>query len=58
MKEGQTFKVDSYNVKQYENERFVDIVTVVETPTKRQKTVLCYSPKYMANVLISKIDLK
>lgn len=34
-------KVDSYNVKQYENERFVDVVELLEKPCG--KYVLCYS---------------
>lgn len=48
-------KVDSYNVKQYENERFVDIVELLEKP--KNKYVLCYSKKYRANVLIPKNEL-
>lgn len=48
-------KVDSYNVKQYENERFVDYVILLEKP--KNKYVLCYSKKYRANVLIPKNEL-
>jgi len=58
MKKGTICKVDSYRVSQYENERFVDNVKVLEKPTKNAKRVLCYSPKYRANVLIYKSDLK
>ena len=50
-------KVDSYEVKQYENERFVDIVELLEKPKRNSKLVLCYSPKYRANVLIPRKEL-
>jgi hypothetical protein len=46
---GIKMKVDSYNVKQYEGERFVDDVEVLEYQGEYS---LCYSPKYRANVLI------
>jgi len=48
------FKVDSYKVKQYENERFVDTIELLEDIDK--KYFLCYSPKYRANVLVLKAD--
>lgn len=55
MKDKIKAKIDSYNVKQYENERFVDIVELLEKP--KNKYVLCYSKKYRANVLIPKNEL-
>ena len=58
MKKGQSYKVDSYLIKQYEGERFVDTVVVIETRKKFERTVLCYSSKYMANVLIPTGELK
>jgi len=58
MKEGNTYNIDTYRVSQYEGERVVDMVTVLETPKKNDKRVLCHSPKLMANVLIYKSDLK
>jgi len=57
MKEGDKFKIDTYRVSQYENERVVDEVTLLETPTTRHKKVLVYSPKLMANVVVFKEDL-
>lgn len=58
MKKGAKYHVDSYRVAQYENERIVDIVTIIEPPKKYAKKVLCYSPKLMANILVYKNDLK
>jgi hypothetical protein len=52
------YHIDSYRVSQYENERIVDVVEVVETPKKNAKKVLCYSPKLMANILVFRNDLK
>lgn len=49
------FKVDSYNVCQYEDTRFVDVVELIEAADK--KYILCYSPKYRANVLIPRSEL-
>jgi hypothetical protein len=55
---GETYSVDTYNVKQYEGKRITDTVTIVdEEVLDRKKWVLCYSPKLMANVLISRNDL-
>ena len=53
------FKLDSYGVKQYENERVVDTVTLDESekfPFKK-KYVLVYSPLYRANILAPARDL-
>lgn len=47
-------KVDSYKVKQYEDLRFVDTVTVLEI---QGKYALCYSPTYRADVLIPRKEL-
>jgi hypothetical protein len=58
IKKNDKFRIDTYRVSQYENERVVDVVTVVEVPTKAQKKVLVYSPKLQANVLVFKSDLK
>lgn len=55
---GQKYKIDSYRVSQYENERIVDIVEVVESPKKFQKKVLCFSPKLQANILVFATDMK
>lgn len=52
------YKIDSYRVSQYENERIVDTVTVVEVPEKNQKKVLVHSPKLQANVLVFRNELK
>ena len=57
MKVGDKFKIDTYRVSQYENERIVDEVTIVEEPKRNQKKVLVHSPKLQANVLIFKKDL-
>ena len=52
---GKRFKVDSYEVGEYKGERFVDevVVLVIEN-----LGVLCYSPKYRANVLVWRKDLR
>ena len=50
-------RIDCYNVKQYENERFVDVVNILENAKRNQRFVLCYSPKYRANVLIPEKEL-
>ena len=57
MKVGDKFKIDTYRVSQYKNERVVDEVTILEEPKRNQKKVLVYSPKLQANVLIFKKDL-
>jgi hypothetical protein len=48
-------KVDSYEVEQYKDTRFVDTVQVLDTFGRKS---LCYSPKYRANVLILISDLQ
>ena len=58
MKESNIYKIDSHRVSQYENERIVDTVTVIETPKKGAKKVLVHSPKLMANILVYRKDLK
>lgn len=56
--EPQMFRIDSDRVSQYEGERVVDTVTLVEEPKKGAKKVLVYSPKLQANVLVYRKDLK
>ena len=58
MKKNDTYKIDSYNVKQYENMRIVDIVTLIETPKKYSKLILVYSPLLRANILVKRNELK
>lgn len=58
MKENDKYHIDTDRVSQYEGERVVDNVTIVEAPTKHQKKVLVHSPKLQANVLVFKTDLK
>ena len=53
-----TFHVDTYLVKQYEDTRVVDDVTVLSAPSAKAKQVLCYSPYLRANVLIPIGELK
>lgn len=55
--QGRVLQLDSYQVKQYENERIVDEVEVLEPSSARAKWVLVYSPKLMANILVPKSDL-
>ncbi len=52
------YKIDSDRVSQYEGERVVDTVTLLEEPKKGAKKVLVYSPKLQANVLVYRKDLK
>ena len=40
MKENDKYHIDTDRVSQYEGERVVDNVTIVEAPTKHQKKVL------------------
>ena len=58
MKEGDKFHIDTDSVSQYENERIVDDVELLETPKKYSKKVLVYSPKLRADILVNKRDLK
>jgi len=58
MKQGDKFHIDTYEVKQYENERIVDDVEVIDPFLKRSRYALVYSPKLNANVLVKKTDLK
>jgi len=51
VKEGQIYHIDSYNVKQYEGERVVDDVTILETPIGKTM-VLVHSQKLGADVLV------
>ena len=55
-KVGAKYSVDSYNVRQYRGERFVDKVNVL-VDLERSRSVLCYSPKYRVNVLVLRKDL-
>lgn len=52
------YKIDSDRVSQYEGERVVDTVTLIEEPKKGAKKALVYSPKLQANVLVYRKDLK
>lgn len=58
MKAGNAYNIDTYRVSQYEGERIIDKVSVVEVPKKTDKKVLVHSPKLMANILVYKSDLK
>ena len=58
MKKNQKFRIDSYRVSQYENERIADTVTILEIPKRFAKKVLCYSPMLKANILVFRNDLK
>jgi len=48
------YKIDTYDVKQYENKRIVDVVKILEI---KNKYCLCYSPLLRANILVKKSDL-
>jgi hypothetical protein len=50
------YKVDSYRVKQYENERIVCEVEVIED-CKYKKFILCYSESLRANLLVPRKDI-
>jgi hypothetical protein len=52
------YKVDSYRVSQYENQRIVDTVTLLENPKKCAKKAIVYSPMLRANVRVYLSDLK
>ena len=56
--EPQMYRIDSDRVSQYEGERVVDTVTLLEEPKKGAKKALVYSPKLQANVLVYRKDLK
>lgn len=52
------FKLDSYRVKQYENERIVDIVDYIpDVKDKNKQYVLVHSPKLKAEILAPKKDM-
>ncbi len=57
---GDIFRIDTYDVQQYENERIVDTVTVIDESKNldRKKWILCQSPKLFANILVARHDLK
>lgn len=57
IEENKTYHIDCNNVKQYENERIVDDVTVI-TVTPRSPLVLVYSPKLRADILVRRKELK
>ena len=57
-KTGSRFHIDTGDIPQYENERIVDDVEVVDTPKKYSKTILVYSKKLRANILVKKRELK
>lgn len=50
-------KIDSYNIKQYENERVVSKINLLETINKRKKYVLAYVETLQANCLIPVKDI-
>jgi hypothetical protein len=52
------YRIDSYRVSQYENQRIVDSVILLENPSKCAKKALVYSPMLRANVLVYLSDLK
>jgi hypothetical protein len=58
MKKHKEYHIDTDRVSQYEGERIVDTVRLLEIPKKTDKRVLVYSPKLQANVLVFKSDLK
>ena len=58
MKQGDKFKIDSYQISQYENKRVVGIATIYETPKKTDKKVLCHIDTLNAHCLVFKRDLK
>lgn len=58
MKKGDKLHIDSLRVSQYENERIVDDVVLLEKPKRNSKKVLVYSSKLRANILVFKNDLK
>ena len=55
--EGDSYKIDTYKVKQYEEKRVVDTVTVVDTPQSRAKLVLVHSPYLGSDVLVPRSEL-
>jgi hypothetical protein len=57
MKQNQKYHIDTDRVSQYEGERIVDDVYVLETPKKYAKKVLVHSPKLQATVLVYRKDL-
>lgn len=58
MKVGDKFKIDSYRVSQYNNERVVSEVILLETPKKWAKKALVESMSLRANVLVWIKDLE
>lgn len=58
MKTGETYKIDTYNVKQWEEKRVVSLVTLLETPSKRKKWVLVDVEELSAICLVPRKDLK
>lgn len=51
-------KIDSYNVKQYENTRIVSEIELLEPIVKRKKYVLAYVKELSSNCLIPVKDIK
>lgn len=58
MRENDVFKVDTYNVKDYEEKRVVDLVSIVHEPSDHAKIVLVYIPSLMASCLVPVKELK
>jgi len=54
IKEGQSYHIDI----EFEGERLVDDVTIIESPQKTDKKVLVNSPSLQANILVNKSELK
>ena len=57
-KKGDVCTIDTYRVKQCENERVVSVVRVLKTPKKTDKTVLVHSQTLQADILVYKSDLR
>ena len=53
----ETYKIDTYQVSQYENERVCSEVQLLEVPKKYAKRVLCYVAVLKADCLVWIKDL-
>lgn len=58
IKSGNSFKIDTYRVDQYEGTRIVDTVIIEQSPRKYAKTVLVYIPSLMASHFVPITELK
>ena len=50
-------KIDTYNIKQYENQRIVSVIELLE-PIGKKKFVLCWVEYLNANCLVKVSDIK